>query len=182
MTGTIDEVEVHLAYMTDLAQRLDLPWQARGMQFRKIAKVSKEMIEAAFQRIKALEEGDLLIDRIFEQPLWRDWLESTYREELNGLKRKIDFAFDLQEALQRRAEGARLTAAEKAQIEAQIKAFCGELGKSESDFPEGQLMTDDAYVQILEDIDKQITQQLKTLTREAMKRAKLDRLRIESTQ
>ncbi|MNV81651.1 hypothetical protein D3C71_1753280 [compost metagenome] len=98
------------------------------------------------------------------------------------MKRKIDFAFDLQEALQRRAEGARLTAAEKAQIEAQIKAFCGELGKSESDFPEGQLMTDDAYVQILEDIDKQITQQLKTLTREAMKRAKLDRLRIESTQ
>ncbi|MNL03962.1 hypothetical protein D3C87_1245140 [compost metagenome] len=182
VTGTIDEVEVHLAYMTDLAERLDLPWQARGMQFRKIAKVSKEMIEAAFQRIKALEEGDLLIDRIFEQPLWRDWLESTYREELNGLKRKIDFAFDLQEALQRRAEGARLTAAEKAQIEAQIKAFCGELGKSESDFPEGQLMTDDAYVQILEDIDKQITQQLKTLTREAMKRAKLDRLRIESTQ
>ncbi|WP_454845152.1 NEL-type E3 ubiquitin ligase domain-containing protein [Pseudomonas farris] len=182
VTGTIDEVEVHLAYMTDLAERLDLPWQARGMQFRKIAGVSKEMIEAAFERIVALEEGDLLTDRIFEQPLWRTWLESTYREELKGLKRRIDATTDLQDALQRRTEGTRLAAEEKADVEAEIKTLCRELGKSESDFAEGQLMTDEAYVQALNDIDRQITQQLKTLTREAMIRAKLERLRIISSQ
>jgi hypothetical protein len=182
VTGTIDEVEVHLAYMTDLAERLDLPWQARGMQFRSIAEVSKEMIEAAFQRIKALEEGDLLIDRVFEQPLWKTWLESTYREELNGLKRRIDATIDLQDALQRRAEGTRLTTEEKAAVEAEIKGLCSELGKSETDFADGRLMTDEEYVQTLDDIDLQITQLLKKLTREAMIRAKLDRLRIESTQ
>lgn len=181
VAGTIDEVEVHLAYMTDLAKRLDLPWQARGMQFRKIAGVDKAMIEAAFERIKALEEGDLLIDRIFEQPLWRDWLESTYREELNVLKRRIDATTDLQDALQRRAEGTQFTAQEKAELEAEIKALCGELGKNESDFPQGQPMTDEAYVQALNDIDRQITEQLKKLTREAMIRAKLDRLRINTT-
>ncbi|MCP2023706.1 UNVERIFIED_ORG: hypothetical protein J2Y76_004621 [Pseudomonas reinekei] len=180
--GTIDEVEVHLAYMTDLAQRLDLPWQARGMQFRNIAGVSKEMTEAAFQRIKALEEGDLLIDRLFEQPLWRTWLETTYREELNGLKRRIDATIDLQDALQRRAEGTRLTAEGKAAVEAEIKGLCSELGKSETDFADGKLMTDEEYVQALDDIDLQITQLLKKLTREAMIRAKLDRLRIESVQ
>ncbi|WP_419712252.1 dermonecrotic toxin domain-containing protein [Pseudomonas sp. NFX224] len=182
VTGTIDEVEVHLAYMTDLAERLDLPWQARGMQFRKIAGVDKEMIEAAFERIKALEEGDLLTDRIFEQPLWRDWLESTYREELTGLKRRIDATTDLQDALQRRAEGTQLTAEEKTEVEAEIKALCDELGNSESDFAQGRLMTDEAYVEALNDIDLQITQQLKTLTRQAMVRAKLDRLRIEPAQ
>jgi hypothetical protein len=182
VTGTIDEVEVHLAYMTDLAERLDLPWQARGMQFRGIAEVSKELIEAAFQRIKALEEGDLLIERIFEQPLWKTWLESTYREELNGLKHQIDATTDLQDALQRRAEGARLTAKEKADVEVEITALCRELGKSESDFADGQTMTDEAYFQALNDIDGRITEQLKTLTREAMIRAKLDRLRILSTQ
>ncbi|WP_223447668.1 dermonecrotic toxin domain-containing protein [Pseudomonas sp. BF-R-19] len=182
VTGTIDEVEVHLAYMTDLAERLDLPWQARGMQFRSIAEVSKEMIEAAFQRIKALEEGDLLIDRIFEQPLWKTWLESTYREELNGLKRRIDATIDLQDALQRRAEGTRLTTEEKTAVEAEIKGLCSELGKSETDFADGRLMTDEDYVQALDDIDLQITQLLKKLTREAMIRAKLDRLRIESVQ
>ena len=180
--GTIDEVEVHLAYMTDLAERLDLPWQSRGMQFRKIAGVSKEMTEAAFQRIKALEEGDLLIDRLFEQPLWRTWLETTYREELNGLKRRIDATTDLQDALQRRADGTRLTAEGKAAVEAEIKGLCSELGKSETDFADGKLMTDEEYVQALDDIDLQITQLLKKLTREAMIRAKLDRLRIESVQ
>jgi hypothetical protein len=182
VTGTIDEVEVHLAYMTDLAERLDLPWQARGMQFRAIADVSTEMIEAAFQRIKALEEGDLLIERIFEQPLWKTWLESTYREQLDGLKREIDATTDLQDALQRRAEGARLTAREKAQVEVEITALFRELGKSESDFADGQVMTDEAYFQALNDIDRRITEQLKTLTREAMIRAKLDRLRISSPQ
>ena len=40
VTGTIDEVEVHLAYMTDLADRLELPWQSRKMQFRTIAAVT----------------------------------------------------------------------------------------------------------------------------------------------
>jgi hypothetical protein len=182
VTGAIDEVEVHLAYMTDLAERLDLPWQARGMQFRSIAEVSKEMIEAAFQRIKALEEGDLLIDRIYEQPLWKNWLESTYREELNGLKRQIDTTIDLQDALQRRAEGTRLTTEEKAAVEAEIKGLCSELGKSETDFADGRLMTDEEYVQALDDIDLQITQLLKKLTQEAMIRARLDRLRIESLQ
>ncbi|MGH8389045.1 MAG: dermonecrotic toxin domain-containing protein [Pseudomonas sp.] len=182
VTGSIDEVEVHLAYMTDLAQRLDLPWQARGMQFRNIAEVSKEMIEAAAQRIKALEEGDLLTDRIFEQPLWKTWLESVYSEKLSGLKRRIDATTDLQDALQRRANGARLTAKETADVEAEIKALCSELGKSESDFADGQLMTDEAYVQDLNDIDRQITQQLKALTQEAMKRADVERLRITSPQ
>ena len=182
VTGSIDEVEVHLAYMTDLAQRLDLPWQARGMQFRKIADVSKEMIEAAFLWIKALEEGDLLVDRIVEQPLWRTWLESTYREELSGLKRRIDATTDLQDALQRRADGAHLTVEEIADVAAEIKALCSELGKSESEFADGQLMTDEVYVQDLNDIDRQITQQLKTLTRNAMSRADLERrLRITST-
>jgi hypothetical protein len=140
------------------------------------------MIEAAFQRIKALEEGDLLIERIFEQPLWKTWLESTYREQLDGLKREIDATTDLQDALQRRAEGARLTAREKAQVEVEITALCRELGKSESDFADGQVMTDEAYFQALNDIDRRITEQLKTLTREAMIRAKLDRLRISSPQ
>ncbi|MNG36078.1 hypothetical protein D3C84_1229940 [compost metagenome] len=67
-------------------------------------------------------------------------------------------------------------------MEAEIKALCSESGKSESDFADGQIMTDEVYFQALNDIDRQITDQLKTLTREAMVRADLDRLRISSTQ
>ncbi|MHC8398721.1 NEL-type E3 ubiquitin ligase domain-containing protein [Pseudomonas sp. MDT1-17] len=92
--GTIDEVEVHLAYMTDLAERLDLPWQARGMQFRAISKVSKEMIEAAYQRVLALEEGGLLAERILEQPIWQTFMETTYRQEFDDLKLRLENAED----------------------------------------------------------------------------------------
>ncbi|PTR22385.1 NEL-type E3 ubiquitin ligase domain-containing protein [Pseudomonas sp. GV085] len=92
--GTIDEVEVHLAYMTDLAERLDLPWQARGMQFRAISKVSKEMIEAACQRVLALEEGGLLTQLILEQPIWQTFMETTYRQEFDALKLRLENAED----------------------------------------------------------------------------------------
>ena len=86
VTGTIDEVEVHMAYMTDLAERLDLPWQSRGMLFRGIAGVTRDMIENAYERVVALEDGELLAQRILEQPSWKNFLEKTYREEISALK------------------------------------------------------------------------------------------------
>ena len=89
VTGTIDEVEVHLAYMTELAERLDLPWQARGMLFRNMAGVTQQMIEAASARVLALEAGDLLVERILEQPFWQTWLEDTYRQEFSELTLKM---------------------------------------------------------------------------------------------
>jgi hypothetical protein len=174
VTGTIDEVEVHLAYMTDLAQRLDLPWQARGMQFRRIAGVSTEMIEAAFQRIVALEEGDLLVDRILDQPLWKTWLESTHGDALDGLKRRIDATTDLQDALQRWTEA--VEPATKAALNEDIKALCRELDKDENAFAEGQVMSDEDYTQALTAIDQQIRQTLRLITRQAMERTRLQRL------
>jgi hypothetical protein len=180
VNGTIDEVEVHLAYMTDLAERLDLPWQARGMQFRRMAGVSRDMIEAAFERIVALEEGDLLVERILEQPLWRTWLESANSEEVNGLKRRIDATTELQDALQRRAEA--VVPADKAAIEEEIKALCRELGKAQDEYADGLLMSDESYQQAMDDIALQIRQRLLTLTRQAMDRAGLERMRVSSGQ
>ncbi|MGH8335066.1 MAG: NEL-type E3 ubiquitin ligase domain-containing protein, partial [Pseudomonas sp.] len=88
-TGTIDEVEVHLAYMTDLAERLDLPWQSQGMLFRNIAGVTQKMIEDAYQRVLALEEGELLAQRILEQPFWESYLEETFSKEYNDLQNDL---------------------------------------------------------------------------------------------
>ncbi|MBM6445061.1 hypothetical protein JQF37_15720 [Pseudomonas sp. MIL9] len=178
--GTIDEVEVHLAYMTDLAERLNLPWQARGMQFRKIAGVTKEMIDAAFRRIVALEEGDLLTDRILEQPLWKTWLESSNAKELDSLKRQIDATTELQDALQRRSETVEPAA--RADMDVEIKALCRELNRDENAFSEGQVMSDEDYTQALTDIDGQIRQTLKSITRQAIKRARLPRLELPSAQ
>jgi len=83
--GTIDEVEVQLAYMTDLAESLDLPWQSRGMLFRTMAGVEPEMITAARLHVLGLEQGELLAESILEQPFWRSYLETTYRSDFDAL-------------------------------------------------------------------------------------------------
>ena len=89
VTGTIDEVEVQLAYMTELAEKLDLPWQSRGMLFRAISGVTPEMIEAARLHVLGLELGDLLEETILEQPFWKDYLENTYRDDIASKKLEL---------------------------------------------------------------------------------------------
>ncbi|MNY26421.1 hypothetical protein D3C86_1602690 [compost metagenome] len=116
----------------------------------------------------------MLADRILEQPEWRTWLESSRREALSGLRRKIDATTDLQDALQRRSEAAEPAA--KAALEAEIKSLCGELGKDEKTFAEGQVMSDEDYAQTLAEIARQIDQKLKSLTQQAIERARLRRL------
>lgn len=181
VSGTIDEVEVHLAYMTELAERLDLPWQARGMQFRNIAGVTKEMIEAAFTRITALEEGELLCARILDQPLWRNWLESENEGVLSGFQRRVDDVTDLYDALQRRAEGTGLSVVQKAELEVEIKVLAVKAGRSENEFAHGRVMTEEQYTQALNDIDTQMKAQMSTLTQQAMDRAGLQRVDIPFT-
>lgn len=74
-TGSIDEVEVYLAFQTGLADRLELPWQSRGMFFRDIAEVSEAQIEEAYRLVLSLEEGDGLVNRMIEQRFWRKYLK-----------------------------------------------------------------------------------------------------------
>ncbi|TVT82591.1 dermonecrotic toxin domain-containing protein [Pseudomonas sp. H3(2019)] len=97
VTGTIDEVEVQLAYMTDLAESLDLPWQSRGMLFRAIAKVEPAMIKAARLHVLGLEQGDLLAEGILEQAFWKSYLENTYRSEFDQLKLEMQGADEMDE-------------------------------------------------------------------------------------
>ncbi|WP_445178976.1 NEL-type E3 ubiquitin ligase domain-containing protein [Pseudomonas sp. McL0111] len=78
ITGTIDEVEVYLAFQTGLADRLELPWQSRGMLFREMAEVSEAQIEQAYQSVLSLETGDGLIRQMIEQPFWRRFLKGRH--------------------------------------------------------------------------------------------------------
>ncbi|MFJ4542649.1 NEL-type E3 ubiquitin ligase domain-containing protein [Pseudomonas sp. NPDC088885] len=80
LTGSIDEVEVYLAFQTGLADRLELPWQSRGMLFRSIADVSEAQIDEAYQKVLSLEAGDGLIDRMIEQKFWRKYLKGRHAQ------------------------------------------------------------------------------------------------------
>ncbi len=181
VTGTIDEVEVHLAFMTDLAQRLDLPWQARGMQFRKIAGVTSEMIEGAYQRVLGLEEGDLLRNSIAEQPFWKSFVERLNGSRFRAIDRKTFTTTEFKVALDERADSATLSLEEKAGLKERIRVLAAELGEPESAFAPGQIMTDEAYAQALETIKAEREALLLQLTQEAMDRAKLNRVEIPFT-
>ncbi|WP_347903739.1 NEL-type E3 ubiquitin ligase domain-containing protein [Pseudomonas purpurea] len=181
VTGTIDEVEVHLAFMTDLAERLDLPWQARGMQFRKIAGVTSEMIEDAYQRVLGLEEGDLLRDSIAEQSFWKSFVERSNRARFRAIDRKTVATTEFKVALDERADSAGLSLEEKASLKEQIRVLAAELGQPESAFAPGQVMADEAYEQELALIKSEREALLRQLTQQAMDRAKVQRVEIPFT-
>ncbi|WP_130903995.1 NEL-type E3 ubiquitin ligase domain-containing protein [Pseudomonas sp. Sample_22] len=176
VTGTIDEVEVHLAFMTDLAERLNLPWQARGMQFRQIAGVTSEMIEDAYQRVLGLEEGDLLRDSIAEQPFWRTYVQRSNRARFRVFDRKTEATTEFKVALDDRAAGSDLTLKEREKLKEDIRVLAAELGKPESAFEPGKVVTDEVFAAELDLIRDERETLLKQLTQQAMDRAKLRRV------
>lgn len=180
VVGTIDVVEVHLAYMTDLAARLDLPWQARGMQFRNIAGVTQAMIDAAYERVLALEEGDLLRDAIAEVPFWKTWVEGQNREAFDVFRRKVDLTTEFKVAMDERAD-ADVTPDALARLNEQLKELAAALDLPDSEIAAGQVMTDEAYDAQLKLILDDMDALLKKMTQEAMDRARLQRVELPFT-
>lgn len=181
VTGTIDEVEVHLAFMTDLAERLDLPWQTRKMQFRKIAAVTPEMIEDAFRRVLDLEEGELLGDLLVDQPFWASYAEGVNRGVIKGFRRRIEATIEFYSALEKRATETTLSLEQKAQLKEELRVLGAELNKPQSAFAPGRVMTEAEYAAELEAIDEDRKTFIKTFTRQAIERAKLQRVEMPFT-
>lgn len=180
-SGSIDEVETHLAYMTDLAGRLDLPWQSRDLQFRTHSGVTPQMIESAYRRVLSLEEGDLLRDSIIEQPFWESYVQGSNRSAFKAFRRRIDATTEFYTALERRTTEPTLSLEEKARLKEDIRVLAAELGKQESEFAPGRIMTEEEYAAELSLIDAEMKALLKTLTQQAMDRARLQRVEIPFT-
>jgi len=180
VTGSIDEVETHLAYMTDLASRLDLPWQSRDLQFRALSGVTQAMIDDASARVLALEEGDLLRDSIVEQPFWASYIQGSNRAAFKAIRRRLDATTEFYMALERRATES-LSVQEKARLKEEIRVLAAELGKPESAIVPGCAMTTEEYETEMNLLNAQRLTLLKTLTQQAMDRAKLQRVEIPFT-
>lgn len=179
--GTIDEVEIHMAFMTDLADRLDLPWQFRKMQFRGVADVNKAMIDAAYRRVLDLEAGALLDDLLIDQPFWSSYVEGSNRSAFKGFRRRISATTEFYMALQERADDSTLSLEEKSRLKIEIRVLAAELGKPDSTFAPGSVMTEAEYAADVKAIDDERMALLKTLTRQAIDRAKLQRVEIPLT-
>jgi hypothetical protein len=92
--GNPDEVEVYLAYQTGLAERLDLPWQSKGMLFRPVSGVTDAMINQAYDTVLSLGEGDGLVDRMLEQDFWQAHLDQRYATDMQANKRRYQHLSD----------------------------------------------------------------------------------------
>lgn len=85
--GDPDEVEVHLAYETGLARRLELPWQSDAMKFRPVAGVDDATIDRAYDTVIEREAGDGLVNQMIELPFWEQYLHETWPGEFEINKR-----------------------------------------------------------------------------------------------
>ncbi|SDG51877.1 NEL-type E3 ubiquitin ligase domain-containing protein [Pseudomonas thivervalensis] len=104
LTGTIDEVEVYLAFQTGLAERLELPWQSKGMLFQALADVDEAALSQAYQSVLALETGDGLVNQMIGQRFWRRYLKKRYPQAF--LQNSIKYAEQAEALLDAQLTGA----------------------------------------------------------------------------
>lgn len=90
-SGTLEVVEVRLAYRTALANRLDLPKQAAGMLFRASApEVTPAAIEEAYQKVILAEKGSEFLEHLMTQDHWLTYLKAQYPQEFEALQAYSD--------------------------------------------------------------------------------------------
>ena len=170
-----DEVEVHLAYETGLARRLELPWQSEEMKFRAVAGVSEETIDNAYDSIIDDEAGDGLINQMIEQPFWQQYLYKTHPGEFETNTRrhqlKLDWLIDLQTAQRDWAEAQGLPEEDLYPRKQNLMRLADLLGIDQDVVFTGQAMTDETYGQLQIDVGNQEKELIRGLTRAALARA-----------
>ncbi|WP_433767412.1 dermonecrotic toxin domain-containing protein [Pseudomonas putida] len=79
-----DDVEVHMAFETGLAKKMDLPWRSEDMLSETRSGVDQAKIETAWKTIIERERGDGLVNGmidLFEHPFWEEYLRKTYPDQ-----------------------------------------------------------------------------------------------------
>ncbi|KAF1029513.1 MAG: hypothetical protein GAK37_01732 [Pseudomonas sp.] len=165
---SIDEVEIHLAYVTRLANRLDLPWQTA--MFFEEPDVTPAMLEAAYKRVIALEAGDLLRNNIVEQPFWADYVQTSYAHEFDAVSAKNEALINLYAAQEELAANGTLSDDQKAQLQRTIDASAQVLGKSPRQVSAGPVMSDEEYFSEMETLGEERRNVLRTVTDRVMGR------------
>ncbi len=173
--GNPDEVEVHLAYETGLAKRLELPWQSEAMKFRPVAGVDDATIDRAYDTIIEREAGDGLVNQMIEQPFWEQYLRETWPGEFETNKRvhleKADLLEDLRSAQEDWVQSAHLPPEQRYLRRHALSELARKLSVPEEEVFTQEPMSDETYERLLRDIGYQEKELSRRLTREAMVRA-----------
>ncbi|QXH63016.1 dermonecrotic toxin domain-containing protein [Pseudomonas azerbaijanorientalis] len=175
--GNPDDVEVYLAYQTGLADRLQLPWQSKGMLYRPVSGVTDAMIDQAYDTVLALGEGDGLVNKMLEQAFWETWLGETYPIQIEANKREYLNKYELLETLrstQREwVESTQLTDVERAALRNRLEDLANKLPVAETVVFADEPISEanfDRFLVDLWDAEKELSRRL---TRAALSRAGL---------
>ncbi|MCP1497740.1 hypothetical protein J2Y86_002447 [Pseudomonas migulae] len=173
--GTPDEVEVYLAYETGLAERLGLPWQSNAMLHRTVADVSAETLDAAFETVMSMEDGDGLVNAMLNQGFWEKYLRETYPNEFKRnsrqYQRKNEQLDELREAQRAWADSTGLLFTQRQLIRQRLLDLARQLNVQENTVLTGANMTDAVYEGLQNDIGYEEQQLSRRLTLEALQRA-----------
>ena len=173
--GTVDEVEVYLAYQTALQERLKLPWVSPHMSYRVMGDVSSTQLENAVDTVRLMDAGDELADALLEQPLWDLYLRETYAPQFQA---SLDHAHaslaPLDDLSSAQSQWASASAEERLEQQPQLLALADALKVPHADVLTGHPMTTQTYERILasgfsEELPSQ-TDLARRLTREALQR------------
>ena len=140
---SIDEVEIHLAYTTLLAKRLDLPWQLE--MFFAEPDVTPAMLDAAYSQVLALEEGEGLRNQIIKISFWREFIERTHSTRFAALDEKASVLFDYQSDQKTLGINGTLPALEQQALRASVDAAARQLGLAATEVVYGRALTDREY-------------------------------------
>ncbi|HEX4551836.1 NEL-type E3 ubiquitin ligase domain-containing protein [Pseudomonas sp.] len=173
-TNNPDVVEVYLAYQTGLADRLNLPWQSRGMLHSLVAGVTDQMLENARISIEAGEAGDGLYNKMLEQEFWSTYLKDTWPSRFADNHQVFEQRSELlQDLQQNQAEWVQATGSRKQQLEGELQQAAATLSIDTTLLFTDHVMSDATYEKLLKGLQYQSNQLARNLTREALQRASL---------
>ncbi len=169
-----DEAEIYLAFRIGLAERLGLPWQARKMNHDRVAGVSSQQLDEAYQAILADErQPGETSGRLVRQPFWKDYLEERFhegplkapREQRDKLIGALD---DLLSAQREWFGGNPLDEQQNADLAETIKQSAQTLGLTPG-ATFASAMTDSTYLRLSGDIAKAYSDTLEQLTEQLLR-------------
>ncbi len=170
--GEVDEVDIHLAYQTALATRLDLPWLSDHMLYRINADVSPAQIEQAHATVLELGMGDGLVNQMLLEPWWEQHLRDAYDSEDRDNERAYGerfLALDDLQALQ--VQWAQADAPARERLRAPLMALADAAQVPESVVFSDEPMGDELYNRLLNDLGYNQQEWMRRLTRRALAKA-----------
>lgn len=81
-----DQAEIRLAYLKGLRHRLKLPGEPQSMLYEAVSGVGQPELDAAYQRVTALERTPALATSLLTREYWLDYLHSTYADQFTALE------------------------------------------------------------------------------------------------